>query len=41
MIVDDRPGTTRDAVNILLAYDNIPFEIVDTAGMRRKIVYQR
>ena len=36
MIVDDRPGTTRDAVNILLAYDNIPFEIVDTAGMRRK-----
>ena len=36
MIVDDRPGTTRDAVNIRLAYDNIPFEIVDTAGMRRK-----
>ncbi len=36
MIVDDRPGTTRDAVNIQLAHDNIPFEIVDTAGMRRK-----
>ncbi len=36
MIVDDRPGTTRDAVNVQLAYDNIPFEIVDTAGMRRK-----
>ena len=36
MIVDDRPGTTRDAVNIRLAHDNIPFEIVDTAGMRRK-----
>ncbi len=36
MIVDDRPGTTRDAVNIQLTYDNIPFEIVDTAGMRRK-----
>ena len=36
MIVDDRPGTTRDAVNIRLDHDNIPFEIVDTAGMRRK-----
>ncbi len=36
MIVDDRPGTTRDAVNIQLVHDNIPFEIVDTAGMRRK-----
>ncbi len=36
MIVDDRPGTTRDAVNIQLDHDNIPFEIVDTAGMRRK-----
>lgn len=36
MIVDDRPGTTRDAVNVQLTYDNIPFEIVDTAGMRRK-----
>ena len=36
MIVDDRPGTTRDAVNIRIVHDNIPFEIVDTAGMRRK-----
>ena len=36
MIVDDRPGTTRDAVNIHLVHDNIAFEIVDTAGMRRK-----
>ncbi len=36
MIVDDRPGTTRDAVNIRVSHDNIPFEIVDTAGMRRK-----
>ena len=36
MIVDDRPGTTRDAVNIQIVHDNIPFEIVDTAGMRRK-----
>ena len=36
MIVDDRPGTTRDAVNIRLVHDNIPFEVIDTAGMRRK-----
>ena len=38
MIVDDRPGTTRDAVNIRIVHDNIPFEVVDTAGMRRKSV---
>lgn len=36
MIVDDRPGTTRDAVNIRIVYDNVAFELVDTAGMRRK-----
>ena len=36
MIVDNRPGTTRDAVNIRLLYENVPFELVDTAGMRRK-----
>ena len=36
MIVDDRPGTTRDAVNFRIVHDNVPFEVVDTAGMRRK-----
>ena len=36
MIVDERPGTTRDAVNMRIVHDNIPFEVVDTAGMRRK-----
>ena len=40
MIVDDRPGTTRDAVNIRFVYDNIPFELIDTAGMRRKAVIE-
>ncbi|MDE0299455.1 MAG: ribosome biogenesis GTPase Der [Candidatus Poribacteria bacterium] len=36
MIVDHCPGTTRDAVNIRFVYDNIPFELTDTAGMRRR-----
>ena len=38
MIVNDRPGTTRDAVNISFVHDMIRFELSDTAGMRRKSV---
>ena len=36
VIVDSRPGTTRDAVNITFHRDGMTFEIVDTAGMRRR-----
>lgn len=36
MIVSSVPGTTRDAVNIQFNYKHIPFELIDTAGMRRK-----
>ena len=36
VIVDPRPGTTRDAVNITFQRDASTFEIVDTAGMRRR-----
>jgi GTP-binding protein len=36
MIVSDRPGTTRDAVDIPLAADGHHYLLVDTAGIRRK-----
>ncbi len=33
-LVHHEPGTTRDYVNEFISVDGIPFEIVDTAGMR-------
>jgi tRNA modification GTPase len=33
-IVHEEPGTTRDAVDVLISVYGIPFTIVDTAGMR-------
>ena len=35
-LVDDKPGTTRDPVDVDLVYKNKPYRIVDTAGIRRK-----
>jgi tRNA modification GTPase len=34
VIVSDTPGTTRDAVDVLLEHDPWPLRIVDTAGLR-------
>jgi GTP-binding protein len=35
MLVSDMPGTTRDAVDVVLAWRRRRFRIVDTAGIRR------
>lgn len=36
VIVDARPGTTRDAIDTLLHYDGRPILLIDTAGLRRR-----
>ena len=36
LIVDDKPGTTRDAVDSFLKYKNKSFVLVDTAGIRAR-----
>jgi GTPase len=35
-LVDDRPGTTRDALDAQVTYDGKSLWLVDTAGIRRK-----
>src|SRR4029079_7092706 len=35
-LVDERPGTTRDAVDAKITYDGKSLWVVDTAGIRRK-----
>jgi GTP-binding protein len=35
-LVDDRPGTTRDPVDVSLTFKGRPYLMVDTAGIRRK-----
>lgn len=36
LVVDDRPGTTRDAVDVTVKHNGRDFVFVDTAGVRRK-----
>ena len=35
-IVSPIPGTTRDAVDTQMVYENIPITLIDTAGIRRR-----
>ncbi|MEZ4310090.1 MAG: ribosome biogenesis GTPase Der [Polyangiaceae bacterium] len=36
MLVDDRPGTTRDPIDTLVERDGQKYLLIDTAGIRRK-----
>jgi GTPase len=36
VIVSPIPGTTRDSVDTRLEYEGTPFQLIDTAGIRRK-----
>ncbi len=36
VLVSEVPGTTRDPINIVVELDGEPFEIIDTAGIRRR-----
>lgn len=36
LIAFDMPGTTRDAIKVDFEYNDRPYELVDTAGLRRK-----
>jgi GTP-binding protein len=35
-LVSEQPGTTRDPVDTVLAFDGLPVVLVDTAGIRRR-----
>src|SRR6201999_2648242 len=35
MIVSERPGTTRDSVDVHFELDGMPFLAIDTAGIKR------
>jgi len=36
VLVSDVPGTTRDPINMVIELDGEPFEIIDTAGIKRR-----
>lgn len=36
VLVSEVPGTTRDPVNLVVDIDGEPFEVIDTAGIRRR-----
>ena len=36
VIVSDKPGTTRDPIDVEIELDGAPYVLVDTAGIRRK-----
>ena len=36
LIAFDMPGTTRDAIKVDFEYNDRPYELVDTAGLRKK-----
>ncbi len=36
VLVSESPGTTRDPINLVVDLDGEPFEIIDTAGIKRR-----
>ena len=36
VLVSEVPGTTRDPINLVVDFDGEPFEIIDTAGIKRR-----
>ena len=41
MVVSDSPGTTRDAIDTPLTWNERPYVLIDTAGIRRRSRVQR
>lgn len=41
VLVDSEPGTTRDAIDTVVTYEDQRFVLVDTAGLRRKSRIER